>query len=61
MESWNKLVEDLPEGVTCSDQDLQAVLNEPKADLGEVCALSDAVNTDKRDAIRHPLLGRGER
>ena len=59
MESWNKLVEDLPEGVTCSNQDPHAVLNEPKTDLGQVCALSDAVNADKRDAVWHPLLGGG--
>lgn len=50
-----------PEGVARGNQNFHPILNEPKADLGEVCALSDAVNADKSDTVWHPLLSGGQR
>lgn len=50
-----------PEGVASSDQDSQAVLDEPKTNLGEVGTLADAIDAYEHDAVRNSLLGGGER
>ena len=50
-----------PEGIARSDEDPEAILNEPEADFRQVGALSHAVNADKGDTIRHTLLRRRKR
>ena len=49
-----------PESVASSDQDAQAVLDEPETNLGQVGTLPDAIDTYEHDAVRDPLLGGGE-
>lgn len=49
-----------PESITGSDQNSQSILNQPEAHFGEVGTLSDTVHTDKRYAIRHACLVRGQ-
>jgi len=50
-----------PERVTSSDQDAQAVLNEPEANFGQVGTLADAIDAYENDAIRNALLRGSER
>jgi hypothetical protein len=50
-----------PECITSSDEDPEAILDEPEADFGQVGALSHTVDADKSDTIWHTLLRRRKR
>jgi hypothetical protein len=56
-----ELAQHAPESIARSDEDPEAILDEPEADFGQVGALSHAVDTDEGDTIRHTLLRRRKR
>ena len=41
-----------PESVAGCNEHTEAILDQPKADLGEVGALADTIDSDEGDAIR---------
>ncbi len=53
-------MQDAPESVTGSDEDPEAILDEPEADFRQVGALAHAVDADEGDTIRHTSLRRRE-
>lgn len=52
---------DAPECIAGSDEDPEAILDEPEADFGQISALAHAINADKRDTIGYTLLCRSQR
>lgn len=52
---------DIPESITCCDEDAETILNKPEADFGEVSTFANAVDPNEGDAVRNPLLGGGYR
>jgi hypothetical protein len=51
-------MQDAPESIAGSDEDPEAILDEPEADFRQVGALAHAINADESDTIRHTLLRR---
>ena len=47
---------DAPECIAGSDEDPEAILDEPEADFGQIGALAHAINADKGDTIGYTLL-----
>jgi hypothetical protein len=54
-------MQDAPECIACSDEDPEAILDEPEADLRQVGAFAHAINADEGNTIRHTLLRRRKR
>ena len=52
--------EDAPERIAGSDEDPEAVLDEPEADFGQISALAHAINANKGDTIGYTLLCRSQ-
>jgi hypothetical protein len=49
---------DQPESVTRSNQHLESILDQPKADFRQVGALADAIHTNEGDTVWKSLLAR---
>jgi hypothetical protein len=49
---------DAPECIAGSNEDPEAILDEPEADFGQISALAHAINTDEGDTVGYTLLGR---
>jgi hypothetical protein len=54
-------MQNVPECIARSDEDPEAILDEPEADFRQVGALAHAINADEGDTIRHTLLRRRKR
>jgi hypothetical protein len=51
---------DAPECIAGSNEDPEAILDEPEADFGQISALAHAINANKGDTIGYTLLGRSQ-
>jgi hypothetical protein len=54
-------MQDAPESITRSDENSEAILDEPEADFRQVGALAHAIDADEGDTIWHTLLRRRKR
>ena len=49
-------MKDAPESITRSDENSEAILDEPEADFRQVGALAHTIDADEGDTIWHTLL-----
>jgi hypothetical protein len=54
-------MQDAPESIARSDEDPEAILDEPEADFRQVGALAHAVDADEGNTKRHTSLRRRKR